>query len=193
MAATGNTYEIRLGSVLDGQNMLNVFHYQCATGTPAALNLITTFNTNVLSNLQAIVSTSMEFTTQDCINLDDLSDFWGGVYSTTFGAVSGQFLNPFVCWAFRMNRATRYVRNGAKRFAGVAESWIDNGVANSTASPYLSAAGTAMGNTLTGGGSAPTYKPVILHKQPLLVPTHVPYAISSVGYIGVSTQNTRKR
>lgn len=199
--AIGDIYELIDIQILAGQQVLNVYHYKQLAdptiGTPIAA-LEGAFYTFIQSLAMPAQSTSLAHLGYRVTNLDNPDEF-DVLVSTETGQVAGDCLPPFCAWAFRLNRATRSVRNGQKRVGGVPEAFQVNGVETAAAEALLVPLGIAMGAIITEPVSGGSFQPRILHKATEAGPGGVPpatpradYAISSGQYTRLSTQNTRK-
>lgn len=118
------------------------------------------------------------------------------------GTRGSDVLPPFVAWSFRMNRQTSESRHGQKRFVGVAETDQDDGVAVAGIVTNLTAVASALeSNIVPGGGSPASFEPRIFRegRPEVTIPEKVipavvqaSYPISSVNYVRIGSQNTRK-
>jgi hypothetical protein len=142
----------------------------------------------VIKNFQ---STSIQHFQYEVTNLDNPLEF-GTFSNATFGTVSSEALPPFVAWAFRLNRASRSVRNGQKRIGGVPESLQVNGEATSGALSLLNLGATALGNDITAISPNGTWRPRIAHRLGTVPETYTPYPMVGASYRAISSQNTRK-
>lgn len=203
MAVVGDRYVITMEThdpTLDpiGLNpIINVFAYECTSGSPTANDLFLAFDSNIVPEILDIMAVTGRITNIDILNLDDVGDFdYNAVLET--GTFTGDTLPLFTGFAFTYNRATRGNHNGRKTFAPIAEQAITNGVANGTVTSFLSAVAIKLGALLSG--SSADYTPKIWRRAGTYkvagVPTVFPdtfYGISGVTYTRVSTQNSRKR
>lgn len=195
----GNRFQIIDHQTFLGQEVVNVYFYRQTAGlTEAAADLADLYVSTILPELVNIQSTQVTHTQIVCNNVDNLSDYVELPLTVdNTGLESGEALPPYACYAFRFNRATRAVRNGQKRIAGIVEAGQSNGVAVSGDLPQLSTIASVMAQQLTSTDN--TFQPVIYHRFPADVThPHPPlslgtdYDISGVQYVRISTQNTRK-
>lgn len=199
--ATGDLYELTDVQILEGQQVLNVYHYTQVAEATVGTNVVALQNawtTFILVPLVLVQSVHVEHVGYKVVNLDNPDEF-GLQVATATGNVSGEALPPFCAWSFRLNRATRLVRNGQKRIGGVPESFNDGGVATGAALTLLPAVAIAMGALITDTISGASFTPRIVHKATEAGPGGSPpatpradYAVASAEYTRISTQNTRK-
>lgn len=187
--AVGDIYRVKLRSSFFAQQILNVFYYQVSSGSNIAEDLALAFS-DVAGDISGCQASALSYNDITVENLDNLADFNLTPF-TSAGAISGEYLSPFVAWGFRYNRATRAVRNGSKRITGVPESLVQNGAATNAALDILEPIAVSMGNDLTGASGA-VYRPVIFHKDPEAPAGGVGFVVQDVVYVRLTTQNTRK-
>jgi len=197
--ATDDRFELILNGTVLGKNTRNVFYYLQSNGpTNGAMILAQEWTAQHFDPLRALISTSAILTSVECKNLDNPEDFHVEDFGDETGNVAGDCMPPFVTFSFRYNRATLLVRNGAKRFAGVPESSVVNGVVPAGAVlTALQAFAELLDEPVTDGLGA-TFIPVIMRK------TRVPevgefeefiyaeFPLADVQYAHIGTQNSRK-
>jgi hypothetical protein len=199
--ADGSVYEIRLFETLLGQQVVNVFHYQSRGSsdiTVSATAILTAWNSVIAAPLVAVQSNQVTLVQATLRHLVDGGAEATLVYSASTGTVSGDCLPPHDCFAFRYNRLTTSTRHGQKRIAGVPESWNVNGAVTDTAKlallDTLAAAFFHKVDNADGLNAGAELWPIIysttLNGEPRTTP--VINQVSSVGYVRLSTQNTRK-
>lgn len=193
--AIGDLYRVIDHQSFDGQEVLNVYHYVQTDGAGAADELLTAFNEDMIPSIRAVQNTSLTHTLLEAINLDNDADFGSmALTSSNAGTRAGESLPVFTCWAFRYNRATRAVRNGQKRICGPNEGDQSGGDAISAMLTPLNALAGAMEDPVTETVTSSSWKPVIVRTTGTSAPfTYTSFDISSVQYVRISTQNTRKR
>ena len=199
--AVGDIYQYTVVQELEGQQVLNVYHYICravgtATNIPIALE--TVFNTIMIGAIKPIQTTDLKYRGAIIINLDNPDEFISGSLTAT-GDVAPDTMPPFVTWAFRLNRASRSVRNGQKRIGGVPEQFVTLGVATPLALTYLEVLAPLFSAILVEPTTGATFEPRILHRATAEGPGGTPpatpradYAVASSQYVSVSSQNSRK-
>lgn len=190
----GDRYQLTDGQLYLGQACLNVYYYQqLSTTLGNAQNLVESFIGNVFPELIACQNVGLTHIVVTAINLDDPTDFGLVVPTSDFtGLQTGAGAPPFVCAAFRYNRASRAVRNGQKRIGGQSEISQGDGVIDSEDLHLYTDLATQLGNHI-GDGAGTEYKPVIMRKTVIAgVTTYTEFDLTSVTFTRISTQNTRK-
>ena len=159
-----SVYAVRLKTQLLTQDCLNVFFYRTPNpgsleGTASDLNSF--FNTSVVAGLKPRVAIGVAF-----IELYTYDLFFPTNINTQAlsgaGSGSGDVMSPFNAYAVRSNRASRAIRRGQKRFPGVIEADVINGVIQ-VVSLWAGLLAT-MASPIVGGSS--TYTPVIVKRVP---------------------------
>lgn len=197
--AIGDIIEARLFGTLFGQLHLNVFTYQIDTQNgPADYDGIADATWDILvPAVQQIATADLTFERVEVDNVTDGLSF-GSFASSATGTVAGNAFSPFATWYFRYNRSTKITRSGGKRFGGVAEVEVADGVAVTSFLPTLSAAANDLEQSVTWlNPTDPTnavgMSPVIVGRKPAggydLARVN---KVESVQYVSVSTQNSRK-
>ena len=194
--ALGDRYRLDDLQTYLSQGCLNIYFYKWISGSGGgAADLIAAWEDAMLDPITDIQVASLTHVAIQSINVDDVTDYGLDVPVTNnVGNNSGQGMPPFVCWAFRYNRATRAVRNGQKRIPGVPESGVEDGVASSGSLDALAGVATAMAGTLVSDALC-HYEPRIMRRvfdPGTGITTYTDFPISGVIYTRVSSQNTRK-
>lgn len=199
--ATGDLYQVKLHqtSFVRRQPMLNVFWYEQTSGAGGADKLYEAFETEVRAVLATLQSSEVEHDKVEIINTGDPTDFHTEVYASAGGSVNGADTADFLAFGFRLERATRNLRHGYKRFAGVCEEHIDAGNLASSYATIASNVGTALAADIDDVAQANTFSPRIVRvtrTNPGVLPAQYSYltgSIAGVTFYGFTTQNTRKR
>lgn len=180
----------------------NVFFYRKveAHAPTDAQDLYESFRLDVLPVILGVMVAAVDVNSVEVINLVDLSDYHVGSPVAHLGALATTNPAPtFTAYGLRYNRSTRAGRHGYKRFPGVAEELVSYGTttvsgALVTAMPALT---DVLNNIISAG--ADNYQPMIPHRVLTTMPDLTQqyllndlYAISSVTFYGLTTQNTRK-
>jgi len=127
--ATDDVFLVRDVQTFLGEQMMNTYTYKQRTGSRGAEDLALAWIAGVLPAIQAIQNNGLVHDYVEVINYNDEGDFYVETLGSGFeGDVSGEPLPKFNAWGYRINRATRAVRNGSKRYAGVSENWLASGV-----------------------------------------------------------------
>lgn len=191
-------FEFQLFSTLFNKQVLNVFHYQLTalTGTVTLGELSLAFWTHIAAELRALTTTEIAYNRIDYLNIGNEAEFGTTSLANVTGDQVADTLPPFFVATFRYFRATRAVRSGYKRFAGISEGAITDGAATSAFLTLTYALSDELDDsiTYTNLANSATIKPVILSRvlngQPR--PTPVAFDITSVDFTHFGTQNTRK-
>lgn len=172
----------------------NIYFYESNGQNNSAANLITAWESNVHPSIMDMTTAAITYNRMECVNLDEPGDFHEQSFDAppNQGVLIGDSLPPFVCWRFQYMRATRLVRHGWKRFAGVPEAWVADGVISGHGTEIL-ALETALGATIVGGLGL-NYEPKIARRIPVVgQPTEYElFPIAEVAFRGISSQNSRK-
>lgn len=192
--AVGDLWRIIDRQLLSAQQCLNVYFYEEMTspteGTPADA-LTVAFIQSIEAVIKNFQSSSCLHFQYEVTNLDDPDQF-GTFSNATTGTVASEALPPFVAWAFRLDRASRLVRNGQKRIPGVPESLQVNGEPTSAALALLNLGAVALGGDISAIAPNGSWRPRIAHRLGTVPETYTPYAIAGASYSAISSQNTRK-
>jgi len=199
--AIGDVYEVRLRGEYVSQVILNVFHYQSAGTADIAepeLTIAAALGAILVAQLVNIQVETFQWIDAYVKHLVD-----GGAEATfpfaggEPGVIAAEGLPPHDAWAFRYNRSLTTTRHGQKRFAGVPETWQNNGVTVSGFLTTLDDVGDNLERDITdadGFGAGEILRPVIYSKflNGELRETPITNPVSSVSFVRISTQNTRK-
>jgi len=165
-------YQLLVKSDFRGQDVLNVFFYEHATGAGFAGDLILDFNEVILPAILAIQTNAIQMVSVEAINLGILADFY--VLATTGeGAYAEQSLPPSDAIGFTLKTDTRAVRPGSKRICAVPESAVGEG--EILDAPYIAKIETL--RALLGVniiGTSDTWKPVVLKRTKTAIAGTVP-------------------
>lgn len=196
-------FKVSLHTSQGTQQCLNVWHYrkQSAHVAGDAQNLAAAFNVTVCAAIATMCNSQVNFGLIDVINLADPTDYYVQESSAVSGAVSSTSPGPrFLAYSFQQPRTRRDGRHGYKRFVGVSEELVDANGLNPTGAliAAIPNVATAISQIITSGGSS--YRPMIpkssLVTLPDLTQQYVLTDLFPMGpaiYLGVTTQNTRKR
>lgn len=196
-AVTGDLIRITDKQTYLGQECLNVYFYRIGDVTALVGDYLAIlggwFRDNVMGRVINIQAAGVSHTG---LFLENLSN---GVDIETFTddfPVSGQMgdaagMPPFVSFGFEMLRESRVTRNGYKRYVGVCETQVTDGIFVGDESD-IALIETALGSDIHIG-LVTEAAPVIV-KHPVIVPagTYLYSDISAGVFKGIGTQNTRK-
>jgi hypothetical protein len=198
--ATDDRFQLDLVGTCLGVNTRNVFFYLQTNGLAEASGpLVEFFISDILQTIRAALTVDMVFSAVNVKNLDNPEDFVDFPLSPVqAGNVDAETLPPFCTFSYRYGRTSLAVRNGAKRFAGVPETYQENGViVAGTPTTNVVAIATVLDDAISDGAGT-TFVPVIMKKtrQPETGPfeswLYEEFAINGVTYSHIGTQNTRK-
>jgi len=198
--ASEDRFELILSGTCLGKNVRNVFYYLQTNGTAkAAATLVDEFNETPLQSIRTILTTGMVFTDIEAKNLDDPEDFAAlSLSPEQAGLVEAETMPPFVAFSFIYRRTTLAVRNGWKRFAGVPETYVVDGVlASGAPTTNVNLVAEALDEPVSDGLGT-TFLPVIMNKvrnppegefESFI---YNEYSVGDVDFAHVGSQNTRK-
>jgi hypothetical protein len=208
--ALGDVWFVRLQQQLLGQVVLNTFHFQSkgssdVTSTPVFIaQMVLDYYAVQFVDVQ---SEQLQYVNSYARHL--AGDEEEATYPTAIygGTQSGDCLPPHDAWAFRFNRSSTATRHGQKRLAGIPETLQHQGVViDTTTIGLLDDCANAMEHIFTaadGLNSGAELHPVIYSTilngelrgsvvDGVFVPAPIVNVVSSVEYVRISTQNTRK-
>ena len=187
-----DVYKVILEGVLLGQKVMNVFHYASTVpGTGAAPLLLQLFRDDVVPSIVTPLSDKVVFQKITVQNLVDFGNAAVDVISST-GLRTGDISGPFDAWGFRLIPETMFFKQGAKRFAGVAEGDISDGYPTTFQDIRLTTLAAKLLKTLPSSFHA--YKPAIAATINVLgTPIEFFPDIIAASFSWYTTQNTRKR
>lgn len=194
MGQIGDFYELCVVQRLFEQEVCNVFHYQLLRTGPGPANLVTAFNTFVRPSIQATQVDNLEYEEYRAFNINQAQTEFSTIPTSGTGDTAGDGMPPFVSYAYQLVRSSKEVRNGAKRIAGVDETWVTDGVLDPSKQTAVDTAAAVMGITLQVDGLN-TFLPVVLRYSGTLATGYTVDASSAVANVifkRISTQNSRK-
>lgn len=164
--AFGDTYELVDESEMAGQQVLNVYFYRQnnLAVTVTAQDLIDSYVGQVLPDLCATQVDNVLHTKIRCRNLFDASDNAEMAISEPGTRAIGEYASTFNAIGFELDQDNGAIRNGAKRYAGFAESDVADGVVSD---PAFVALLTTLAAAITGTldfGILATWLPIIVKR-----------------------------
>ena len=179
------------------QQVLNVYFYRINDVTPLGDGYLTVFGDSFVDIvLPAVIAVQHEDLVHTELFLENLTNCVDILTYTDSFPVSGDYatgegMPPFVSWGVQLIRESRTTRNGYKRFAGVPEAAVADGLMTGFGTEFA-ALETALAQDFTAG--IVTYAAPVILKHPFVVPLVAPeYSdIGSALYRSVGSQNTRK-
>jgi len=171
--AVGDVYELVAAQLYGTSTVLNVFYYEQisivipADGFTIAALLAEQWDEQIGTVIRDLQNVDVVWDEVRCRNLFDSSDAGSYVVSDTGTASETEGLGPFVATAFQLFGDNPAVKNGAKRFVGVVESWQVDGIL--TSSPIITQGelvAEALATNVTAGDVIPsdTWAPVIVKR-----------------------------
>lgn len=199
MALTVYDYRVVMSYYVKTILCKNTFWYTAAVESDATI-LANAFSDEIMPAIFAILANDADALSLSVDNLGDPDDFYLGLPANHSGGRGTDVMKQYNGWYFRYNRATRSTANGRKTFGGVAEADVTDGEAVAGALVLLDALEVVLETPFMGSDST-TFSPMIAHTEPYTNPEtdktyRVPvglFPILNVEYVGLSTQNSRKR
>jgi len=194
----GNRFELIDDQLYLTKGCLNVYFYQQTSGVApaAAADLVSAWIINVLPLVLAIQNQTVTHPLVRSRNLDVPSDFAlvprippdVGLYASASGEPT------FVAASIKMNRTTQASGHGWKRYVGVPDNEVLNGVATPGYISGMNNLANVIDNDILGAAGN-VYRPVIMHRI-LDSLGHLigyqEYPMGTAQFVRISTQNTRK-
>jgi hypothetical protein len=191
--AIGDIYRITMQVSYLDQECSNRFFYRNTSVDGNAEDAGRAVNSEVTPAIRDAVSDDVLWQGYEVVNLNDIDDF-AYVGSGFTGALSGVTTAPFLAWGFRLNRSSRSIRNGSKRFVGVVEEAMDNrGEPTTTQQPLLDAIATALADTIENNlNTGPQFEPVLVRLNQVTQLPELVVKVQSAVFTRLTTQNSRK-
>ena len=192
----GDRYEIIDLQLLQSVGCLNVYYYKHITGVGGdAVDLVSAFNFYVYPSILDIQTNNLTHVSLAVRNVDDPTDW---VLLPRVPPDPGLYMSDtdyrFVAASYMLHRQTLDVRNGWKRYAGVPDSGVEDGVPITAYLTNLNALAAVLDDDITGVAGG-VYEPRIMRKvdDPILGLTYTDFPMGVAEFRGISTQNTRKK
>lgn len=197
--AVGDIWEFTLRGSLLGQDILNVFGYEVTVdlGSGVTGNELGRWFWNVFDGIiQPLAVDDLVYAQVDVMQITGGAGIGSYTISNGAGTDVNQPLPSFVCATWRLNRASSLSRHGYKRFAGVSEDKSNGNTSNYSATPVNDMSDALLADVVDDTSSeVGTLTPRIISRvvngQPR--PTPIAFPISSVTFIGITSQNSRKQ
>lgn len=191
--AVNDLYQLTDVQSYFGQECVNVWWFQQLQGVGDAMDLAEAFASERLPTIVGLQSNEVLHERIVVVNYNNLSDF-AELAPTAFnrGVRISTPLPPFVAWGFKLNRPTRAIRSGAKRFVGVTEGDIAGNEPDPDFLDNLQLAAEIFESTFTGAGEN-RYQPQIVRLNRETGQVVFDVGINSVSWNRITTQNSRKR
>jgi len=175
MAYSGKVWQVTDHQLLNNQEMLNVYFFANDDGDGTAEDLRTAFDVQLLDVIKDMQSEDLNHSLTEVIALFDEADF--NLFATDIdGTVANESLPNTDAINFTLKPASRAVRPGSKRIAGIPEGATSNNVVNEeTYLPFVELARLALeGNIINTDGLDVEYRPVIVKRIPYTAPSGNP-------------------
>lgn len=204
--AANDFYEVKLFGSLGGQQTLNIFWYLQTSGSDGADLLAASFFTNLLPLIRDCASSAWTTARTYVSNWSVPTDFIDDTYAPLAGTRPSIYDTPQSAIAFYQPRKRTDMRQGRKRFSGVAGADVNNGqLAAAALLTNLALLAEGLSDPLTTSDPANAWQQIIVRRVNIgtaLNPKYVvPTDITSEDYYtadawnfktAVTTQNTRK-
>jgi len=166
------------------QDIENVWFFEKLDPAGTAADLIQAFITDLLPAVRQIQGSGFYHAFVDCLNLGDLGDFDTEVTNVFGTAGGGDLLPSFNAVGYSLKPATRAVRPGSKRFAGILEAVVTNGaITEPTFVANVEALRIKLDDNVVGALSE--YQPVIVKRIKYVPdpekPDHFAYRLPTAG------------
>jgi len=175
MAYSGKVWQVIDHQSLNNQEMLNVYFFANDDGDGTAEDVRSAYDIVLMDVIKDMQSEDLMHTLTEVLALFDEADF--DLFATgTPGTVANESLPNTDAINFTLKPASRSVRPGSKRIAGIPEGATSNNVVNEeTYLPLVEDARIALeGNIINGDGLAVEYRPVIVKRIPYTAPSGNP-------------------
>lgn len=171
--ALSDIYQLTLNQTLFGRNLQNVFFYERQDPAGSAAALAAAWIEFTMPFYMDLQSASVQNTSVDVINLGDLTDFVSVPDDTVGGYGAVDTMPAFNAVGFSLRLDTRAVRPGSKRFSGVPETVVLNGVLTEpTYLGFVEAARQTLSNP--AGTAGDEYNPIVVKRIKTAVAGTVP-------------------
>lgn len=188
-------YELVCEQTFQGQKCLNVYFYRTGaiyvnTLPTNAQVLVDGFVEQILPDIISAQSDQIVYNVVRARNLYDPVDSYTRALSEPGYVASSDFESTFDALAFTLQGETRAVRTGAKRQAGVPDSFVTDGVVTGElALAAAASAAEAMGKAIQVGTLLPSdvFFPTLVKRVRTGTPGHYTYELPSVRGEGVWT------
>lgn len=204
MASNGDILQLTLKGYYStvATAVMNVFQYKLGVSGTLDLALdgqafIDGYADAIREFLEPILSVEVAYPRMDIVNLSEPLEIWTGSFTNPInGAVTGEVAPPFITWSFLLQRTNASTRNGQKRFSGVPETQMVNGIPTAAAALLLQDMSGFLGlpfvSDVIGGTPATVIlEPTIVRKDETgaLIASQ---PVLNARFTAIGSQNTRK-
>ncbi|GAI74169.1 unnamed protein product [marine sediment metagenome] len=128
MADVGDIFKLDLRGNIGGKLAVNTFFYRANTGDLDAADVVLEFDISVLPEIAAVEGVRKGYDAIECINLfDDEDDSTQGP-TTEDGLIEGEDGGGHSAIPFNLASLKRSIRDGAKRFGPLSETYNADGI-----------------------------------------------------------------
>lgn len=197
--AVGDYYRLTLSGNQYGQVIQNIFYYRNTNVDGTASDIGNYFKNGPLLTIIAALSNTVTYTNIAVINMTDAGDYWENAFSFQ-GLRIGEAYESFGAFGFLSFPDKMNFKAGGKRFAGVAEADVLNGIPLAGQLLRLDNIATALGAIIDVSGAK--FRPSFFSRKCVKDPvthkctdvfTEAFGQIASYAWKWVTTQNSRKR
>lgn len=166
--ALADIYVLEDVQVIGGvEVILNTYTYQRNAPEGSALELANAFIQDVQLLVEQIQVTSLEHTVTRVYSLGDLEDFAEVTQTGNTGVNATEAYPSYVAVNFTLRAASRAVRPGSKRYAGIPEAaGVGNVITNSGFITALNNLRVGLSAVIESPEDATTYSPVVVKRVP---------------------------
>jgi len=173
MSPINKLFMLTVKQTLQAKNIENVFFFNKQGSAGNAADLAAAFVADWSPTLRSIQSAQLHWNAIDVINLGDDTDFESLPQSVVGAAGDGDTLPAFNAIGYTLKTVTRAIKPGSKRFAGVLEAVVTNGVAvEPTFVLEIEAVRILLDDTLVGDDDS--YDHVVVKRVKELIPDTEP-------------------
>ena len=128
MTTIGDLFKLDLKGNISGKLAVNTFFYRANTADFNSANVVLEFDASVLPEIAAVEGLRKGYDEIACINLFDETDDSVQTPTTAAGLITGEDGGGHSSIPFNLASLTRAIRNGAKRFGPLSETYNADGV-----------------------------------------------------------------
>lgn len=165
MGATGDVFQLIDRQTVRGQEVLNVYFYQQAAATAGngAEQLVTSWIDQMLPSVLLFQATDVLHSSVEAKNLFNESEAYTELISEPGGSGSSDLMTTFNAVGFQLIGDNAAVRDGAKRYAGIYDGAVQDGViTDGTVIPQLDDVAELLATGLLVGLAPDVFLPVIV-------------------------------
>lgn len=206
--AAGDYLQVSLIGQALSEPMNNVFHIRVApASSPVGYGTIISWANTLINILKPITNINASWSNIRIYNMSNDLDFIDQELVGAQGTGGGECMPSFTAWGFKMLRSTLATDPGSKRFGGVPEALVTNGIPGAGVATLLNAVSAYIGSEQTVDGGVGDGTSIV---QPMIYGAALPARttkkgtplpprpevfnpVSGAQFVRVTTQNTRKK